>query len=258
MAKTSDTKVIKKDTKKDVKMDKKTKTETKTVKTAKTAHADTKNTAAKKVDVKPTKVDSKATKSKKISIDTPKPTVVGHGHLVSVEYVGTLASGEEFDNSKNNGPIQFVVGGNQVIKGFDAAVLGMKVNDAKKFKIAKVDAYGDINPELIQIVPLDKIPEHIRTQLKVGGFLVMQSPVGQQMPVKVIKLDAKNVHLDMNHPLAGQDLTFSIKLVGLENAPEQSEEDCCGGSCGSGCGDDCCDDSEESEEPDSCGCGHKH
>ena len=240
-------------------MDKKTKTEPKKniKKNTKTVHADHKKTAAtKKADTKTT-----AIKSKKISIDTPKPTVVGHGHLVSVEYVGTLNSGEEFDNSKNNGPIQFIVGGNQVIKGFDAAVLGMKVNDAKKFKITKVDAYGDINPELIQVVPLDKIPEHIRTQLKVGGFLVMQSPIGQQMPVKVIKLDAKNVHLDMNHPLAGQDLTFDIKLVGLENAPEQGEEDCCGGGCSDGsCGDECCDDDskEESEDCNNCDCGHKH
>jgi peptidylprolyl isomerase len=239
-------------------MEKKTKTEQKksVKKDAKSVHADPKKTAAiKKLGAKP-----KSNKSKKISIDTPKPAVVGHGHLVSVEYVGTLTSGEEFDNSKHNGPIKFIVGGNQVIKGFDAAVLGMKVNDAKKFKISKVDAYGDVNPELIQVVPLDKIPEHIRTQLKVGGFLVMQSPVGQQMPVKVIKLDTTNVHLDMNHPLAGQDLTFEIKLVGLENAPEHSEDDCCGGGCSDGgCSDECCDDSqEESEDCNSCGCGHKH
>ncbi|MGV8086401.1 MAG: FKBP-type peptidyl-prolyl cis-trans isomerase [Candidatus Woesearchaeota archaeon] len=237
-------------------MDKKTKKEPKKVvkKNTKDVHVDHKKATAKKVDNK------KATKSQKISVDTPKPTVVGHGHLVSVDYVGTLSSGEEFDNSKQHGPIQFVVGSNQVIKGFDAAVLGMKVNDAKKFTISKTDAYGDINPELIQVVPLEKIPEHIRTQLKVGGFLVMQSPVGQQMPVKVIKLDAKNVHLDMNHPLAGKDLTFNITLVGLENAPEHGGEDCCGGGCGDGsCGDDCCDDSEEkSEDCDSCGCGHKH
>jgi len=196
--------------------------------------------------------DSKAQKSDKSSKSgkdkpKPKPTKVEQGHLVSVEYVGKLKSGEEFDNSKTHGPIQFVVGNGQVIKGFDKAVLGMKINDKKKFTIPKVDAYGDANPALIQPIPLNKVPEHIKSQLKVGGFLVMQSPVGQQVPAKVVKLDKDNVHLDMNHPLAGQDLTFEIKLVDINYALANSG--CGDGSCGDDCKDDCGDD---------CGCGHDH
>ncbi|MGV8141348.1 MAG: FKBP-type peptidyl-prolyl cis-trans isomerase [Candidatus Woesearchaeota archaeon] len=175
-------------------------------------------------------------------MNTPKPKKVEKGVLVAVEYVGKLKSGEEFDNSKSHGPIQFVVGNGQVIPGFDKAVLGMKVGDKKKFTIPKGEAYGDTNPAMVQVIPLEKIPEHVRSQLKVGGFLVMQSPTGQQVPVKIIKLDATNVTLDMNHPLAGQDLTFDIKIVDINHAPEQSGCNC----------DDCHDDSCGP----SCGCGH--
>jgi peptidylprolyl isomerase len=188
--------------------------------------------------------DGKNDKSKKIASDKPKPKVVANGLLVSVEYVGTLKSGEEFDNSKHHGPIQFVVGNGQVIPGFDKAVMGMKIGDKKKFTIPKTEAYGDPNPELVQVIPLDKVPEHIKSQLKVGGFLVMQSPVGQQIPAKVVKLDKVSVSLDMNHPLAGQDLTFDIKLVDINNAPEHGECDC--GDCGTDC------------SHDDCGCGHDH
>jgi len=184
---------------------------------------------------------SKKTTGKGKGKELPKPKVAAKGHLVAIDYVGTLKSGEEFDNSKNHGPIQFVVGNGQVIPGFDKAVIGMKVGDKKKFTIIKTEAYGDINPALVQVVPVDKIPEHIRSQLKVGGFLVMQSPVGQQMPVKIVKMDKTNVSLDMNHPLAGQDLTFDIKLVDINIAPAQDD-------CGDDCGDSC----------DSCGCGHHH
>ncbi|HYD03569.1 MAG TPA: peptidylprolyl isomerase [Alphaproteobacteria bacterium] len=189
-----------------------------------------------------------------------KPSKVEHGHMVSVHYTGTLKNGEKFDSSENHGPIQFVVGSGQVIQGFDKAVVGMKVNDSKKFTIPKHEAYGDVNPALIQIVPLDKIPENVRGQLKVGGFLVMQSPMGQQMPVKIVKMDKENVHLDMNHPLAGQDLTFDIQLVEVDHAPENfghdhgSDDGCCSGhgecACDSGSkkdgkrkkpnGEDCC------------------
>jgi peptidylprolyl isomerase len=186
---------------------------------------DSKSKDSKSKDVK--------SKSKK-SIDEPKPKIVGKGHLVSVEYVGKLKSGEEFDNSKTHGPIQFVVGNGQVIKGFDAAVLGMKINDKKKFTIPKNDAYGDANPELVQVIPLNRIPDHIKSQLKVGGFLVMQSPVGQQIPAKVIKLDSDNVSLDMNHPLAGQDLTFEIKIIDINIAPHgctSCDDSHCGPEC---------------------------
>jgi len=184
--------------------------------------------------------DSKSKKSGKPGAEKPKPKVVAKGLLVAVEYVGKLKSGEEFDNSKNHGPIQFIVGNGQVIPGFDKAVLGMKVGDKKKFTIPKTEAYGDVNPSLVQIVSLNKIPENIRSQLKAGGYLVMQSPVGQQVPVKIVKLDNENVHLDMNHPLAGQDLMFEIKVVDINHAPEQGE--CCG-----------CDDSNCGPE-----CNHEH
>jgi peptidylprolyl isomerase len=144
-----------------------------------------------------------------------KPTVAVAGHMVSVEYTGTLSNGEEFDSSKNNGPISFIIGSQQVIKGFDDAVVGMKVDQSKKFNIKKEDAYGDVNPQLLHKIPSDKIPEDIRKQVKVGGFLVMQSPVGQQIPAKVKSITDNEITLDLNHPLAGKDLTFDIKIVDI-------------------------------------------
>jgi len=166
-----------------------------------------------------------------------KPSIVAKGHLVSVEYIGTLDNGEEFDNSKNHGPIKFIVGGSQVIKGFNDAMVGMKLNDQKKLKIAKENAYGDINPALMHKVPLAKLPTELKDKVKVGGFLMLQSPVGQQIPAKVVSIDKENITLDMNHPLAGKNLTFDIKLVDI-SIPET--HDCKDGDCKDGeCGDNC-------------------
>ena len=208
------------------------------VKNSKNVKLESKKTETKKDTPK---IVSKAEKKTAVKPDKKqsKPTIVGKGHLVSVEYVGTLDNGEEFDNSKNHGPIKFVAGGAQVIKGFDDAVLGMKVNDKKKFKINKENAYGDINPELLHKVPLAKLPPELKAKVKIGGFLVLQSPVGQQMPAKVVALDKENVTLDLNHPLAGKNLTFDIKIVDIDIAPEQHEhvhgDNCDHDSCGPGC-----------------------
>ena len=176
---------------------------------------------APKTETKDSKEKTKkVAETKKVS-QTKKPDVAAKGHMVSVEYTGTLSNGEEFDSSKNNGPISFIVGSQQVIKGFDDAVVGMKVNQSKKFNIKKEDAYGDINPQLLHKIPMDKIPEDIRKQVKVGGFLVMQSPVGQQIPAKVQSLENNEITLDLNHPLAGKDLTFDIKIVDISVPSEE-------------------------------------
>ena len=142
---------------------------------------------------------------------------VTSGHLVSVEYTGTLDNGEEFDSSKGHGPIQFVAGSHQVIKGFDDAVVGMKLDESKKFRVAKEEAYGDINPELLHKIPLEKLPEDIRKDVKTGGFLVMQGPGGEQIPAKVTSISDEELTLDLNHPLAGKDLNFEIKVTKIED-----------------------------------------
>lgn len=171
-----------------------------------------------------------------------KPKIVEDGHLVEVEYVGTLDDGEEFDNSKNNGPISFIVGNGEVIKGFNDAVKGMKINETKTLKIKKEDAYGDVNPDLIHEIPSEMIPEHIKQQIKIGGFLVMQGPHGQQIPAKVKDFNENKIVLDLNHPLAGKDLNFEITVKNIKipdsDVTELKETK-----------DSCCDD-------DSCDCDH--
>ena len=229
-------------------------------KTSKKSKVDIKNSenSKKRVNASKKDVSSKlemvTEKSIPIKTKMPKPSKVEKGHVVSVDYVGSLDNGEEFDNSKNNGPIKFVVGNGQVIKGFDDAVIGMKVNDSKKFKISKDNAYGDINPTLLHKVPLAKLPQDLKDQVKIGGFLVMQSPTGQHIPAKVKSMDKENVTLDLNHPLAGKDLTFNIKIVDISHNDPSSKthshgksenSDCeCGGNCGcsdDGCSEDDCD-----------------
>ena len=131
-----------------------------------------------------------------------------------------------------------MVGKSQVIKGFDEAVVGMKVNESKKVRIAKEHAYGDVNPSLVQKIPLSKLPPDIKEKVKVGGFLVLQSPVGQHIPAKVHSIDNEFVTLDLNHPLAGKDLNFEIKVIEIADAPVEKncdDPDCHDSSCGDNC-----------------------
>ena len=129
------------------------------------------------------------------------------GDTVSVEYKGTLDDGSVFDESKE--PLTFTIGNKQVIAGFEKGVLGMEVGEEKDIVIEPEDAYGKVNPQLIQDVPRDKLGD---IKPEVGMVLGINLPNGQ-IPAKVVKFDENTVTLDINHPMAGKRLHFHIKRV---------------------------------------------
>ncbi len=143
---------------------------------------------------------------------------VKNGDTVKVDYLGTT-EGKVFDTSiqaeaKKAGlplrpsyePLQFQVGGGQVVPGFDKAVLGMKVGEEKTVVLPPADAYGESDPRAIVEVPRGQFDNS--SEPKVG--LQVMSPQGY--PGVITKIDAQNVTVDFNHELAGKTLTFKIIL----------------------------------------------
>lgn len=130
---------------------------------------------------------------------------------VKVHYTGRLTSGEIFDTSREREPLQFVVGGGQMIPGFDAAVNGMQLDEKKEVTIPCAEAYGERMDQMVQEVPRTHLPEDMNPQI--GQTLVASSPEGHQTQVIVTQVTDESITVDANHPLAGQDLIFEIELV---------------------------------------------
>ncbi len=136
---------------------------------------------------------------------------VEKGNTVLVHYVGKLLDGTIFDDSNGKDPLKFTVGENQVIEGFDEAVLGLKVNDNKTVQIPKEKGYGEIDENLIFDLPTSSFPKEI--ELHTGSEIVLSNPEGEELLAYIKKFDENIVTLDANHPLSGKDLIFEIKLV---------------------------------------------
>ena len=132
------------------------------------------------------------------------------GKTVKVHYKGTLDDGTVFDSSEGKDPIEFEVGSDSVIPGFDAAVAAMEVDETKSVTIPCAEAYGDLNEDMVGQIPRTNLPEEIVPE--VGMVLSMESPDGD-MPVRIVDMDDEHLTLDANHPLAGQNLTFELTLV---------------------------------------------
>jgi FKBP-type peptidyl-prolyl cis-trans isomerase 2 len=138
---------------------------------------------------------------------------ISQNDQVTIHYTGTLSDGEQFDSSVGKDPLTFEVGGGQVIPGFETAVVGMKADETKKFTIPSDEAYGQINEELVYKIDRKEIPETI--QPEAGMRLVSTLEDGKQIPVTIMEVTPETIVLDANHPLAGKDLTFDIKIVGV-------------------------------------------
>lgn len=137
------------------------------------------------------------------------------GSKVKVHYTGTLEDGTVFDSSEGREPIEFEVGTQQVIPGFENGMLGMSVNEEKTIKIPAKEAYGDRNEMMVQKVPRAQLPPNLK-EAKKGMFLGLQGPDGKQYRVMISDVTEEELTIDMNHPLAGKALVFKVKIVGIQ------------------------------------------
>lgn len=134
------------------------------------------------------------------------------GNSVKVEYTGKFTDGTVFDSSAEQGePLQFTLGEGMLIPGFEQAVIGMEPGDEKTVNIPADEGYGPHHDQLVAVVERDQFPPEITPE--VGQPLQVVQPGGQPMMVMITDIDGDKVTLDANHPLAGRDLVFEIKLV---------------------------------------------
>lgn len=134
-----------------------------------------------------------------------------NGDQVKVHYTGKLADGTIFDSSEQREALQFTLGQGQLIPGFEQAVLGMQVGEAKTFTIEAADAYGLHNATLVFTVGRATLPPDMNPS--VGQRFRIRQQDGATSEVSVSATTNDSVTFDANHPLAGKDLTFIIHIV---------------------------------------------
>ena len=156
------------------------------------------------------------------------------GDTVRVHYTGTLNDGSIFDSSEAAGeescgcncsssggcgtgsdcgcePLEFTIGEGNVIPGFEKAVLGLSIGESITVTIPAEEAYGPRNDQMVAVVDRSEMGGEINPIEGQQLEVVLQDE--STMPVLITEVTETTVTLDANHPLAGQDLTFDIKLV---------------------------------------------
>jgi FKBP-type peptidyl-prolyl cis-trans isomerase SlyD len=162
--------------------------------------------------------------------------------VISMDYELSV-EGEVIDQSESGDPIVFIQGYENIIPGLEKAIEGLSVGDAKEVFVKAAEAYGEYDADGFVEVPKTEFPEDI--PLEVGLEISVTNDDGEEMTAFIEEVSLETITLNFNHPLAGKDLNFKIKIVGIREATAEELEhghvhfdDC-------ECGDDCeCEDGE--------------
>jgi peptidylprolyl isomerase len=133
------------------------------------------------------------------------------GDMVKVHYTGRLADGTIFETSRQRDPLEFTLGGGDILPGVEQAIVGMTAGESKTITIPAAHAYGPHQPERVVELERHHLPPDLHPE--VGQHLHMQRQDGETLEVVVTALTEEHITLDANHPLAGHDLSFDLQLV---------------------------------------------
>jgi FKBP-type peptidyl-prolyl cis-trans isomerase SlyD len=172
-----------------------------------------------------------------------EPNLVASDAVVSLVYTLTV-NDEVIDSADETNPLEFLQGHQNIIPGLEKALEGLAVGQSKEVFIQAQDAYGDYDPQAVSNVPRHQFPPNF--PLEIGRSLRVQTGDGRVLGASISSFTSDQVVLDFNHPLAGKNLFFKVKVQDLRAATDEELANgrlgggcasCSSGKCGSG---DCC------------------
>jgi FKBP-type peptidyl-prolyl cis-trans isomerase 2 len=131
--------------------------------------------------------------------------VVENGAEISLLYEAKTVEGVVVDLNPDDGPIVVVVGAGKLQPKVEAKLLGMRQGEEKTFTVT--DAYGPYDESKTGLMPMDNLPEDV----KVGDDVQMVDGY----PSKIKELRNTMAVLDLNHPLAGKEISFTVRIVAV-------------------------------------------
>jgi len=147
-----------------------------------------------------------------------EPLQVDDGKVVSMHY--TLhVDGRIVDTSEGGEPLQFIQGMGHIIPGLEHELYDMKIGDSKNITVAAKDGYGETDQTAFMDVPREAFPTEV--PLDRGTELELRDQAGHPVYARVDEVSDQNIRLDMNHPLAGKELHFDVKIADLRPATEE-------------------------------------
>jgi FKBP-type peptidyl-prolyl cis-trans isomerase SlyD len=136
--------------------------------------------------------------------------------VVGVHYTLKNDGGEVIDSSSESEPLYYLHGHDNIVPGLERKLTGRAIGDKLQVTVQPADGYGTRDTRGEQKVPRDAFPKDVK--LEVGMQLALRDEKGQVVPLWITKVENDVVHVDLNHPLAGEVLHFDVEIVSIRAA----------------------------------------
>ncbi|HNY90237.1 MAG TPA: peptidylprolyl isomerase [bacterium] len=144
--------------------------------------------------------------------------------VVTIQYNLTDADGNLLDTTYEEGPMEFITGSGELLPKLEAEIITMPLNGKKKIVLQPAEAYGDYDPEDIQVVKRDELPDDIELEIGTELLAEVEEDAEEELSCFISKIDGDEITLDFNHPLAGKSLHFEVELTGMRPATQEELE----------------------------------
>ena len=141
--------------------------------------------------------------------------------VVTLHYTLTDNEGRVIDQSED-GSFAYLHGASNIIPGLENALSGKSAGEELSVAVSPEDAYGDRDESMLQQVPKNMFED--TDQIAVGTQFHAQGPNGEMLVVTVMEVQEEHVLVDGNHPLAGVELNFDVKIIDVRDASEEEVE----------------------------------
>ncbi|HWR69209.1 MAG TPA: peptidylprolyl isomerase [Desulfomonilia bacterium] len=145
------------------------------------------------------------------------------GDKVRVNYTGRSEDGQVFESSVGLVPFMFTIGADEVITGFENAVIGMVPGERKTFVVEPEDGYGMYDEGLVIEIPRESLPGDIDPH--VGMDFEVEDDDGNVIPAVVIEIMEQTVIIDANAPLAGKRVIYEVELLEIVRRKSPTSRD---------------------------------
>jgi FKBP-type peptidyl-prolyl cis-trans isomerase SlyD len=154
---------------------------------------------------------------------TDAENTITPGKVIGFHYDLYDSTDEPIESTEGGPPMLFLYGERNVLAVLQEAFLGRVVGDDFSVEVPHEKAYGRHYPQRIQRVSKKKIDSGGKSSFQIGQILNMRTEQGPQ-PATIIKVGKFNLDVDANHPLAGRDLRFDVKIMSIRDATEEERQ----------------------------------